>query len=83
MRRRGASCATECHATCVPDRRAATRTASSCPPLSCDALFTEEACAARSECRAVFRGQDCTCTQVSCSCAVRQFERCEAVADGT
>jgi hypothetical protein len=50
------------------------------PRLPCDGLFTEAACAARSDCRAIDLGVDCTCTAVSCRCAAQQFERCEAVA---
>lgn len=57
---------------CIPQNQ--------CPRLPCDGLFTEVACAARSDCRAIGSGVDCTCTADSCSCPAQQFERCEAVA---
>jgi len=52
-----------------------------CPPPGCDLLATEAACAARADCVPIYRGDQCTCTPTSCTCATETYERCEAAPD--
>jgi hypothetical protein len=57
-----------CYGVCVPT-----------DPAQCATLTTESACRARSDCRAVYDGQDCTCTPSGCACQILTYERCEAL----
>ncbi len=48
------------------------------PPTPCADLATESACTARSDCRALYTGTDCTCDATSCWCEHQTYARCEA-----
>lgn len=47
-------------------------------PPACSTLPDEAACAARSDCERIYKGEDCTCTPTSCDCKVLTYQRCEA-----
>lgn len=49
---------------------------SECPKAACADLTSETQCTSHSECEPVFRGDDCTCTPDTCTCAKRTFESC-------
>jgi hypothetical protein len=51
--------------------------ASSCPQAACEQLTDEQACSARSDCRAVYSGANCTCDASGCTCDDLTFARCE------
>lgn len=55
--------------------------ASECAPTACRAVTTEAACAARSDCVRIYRGDGCTCTPSSCTCETRSYERCDLIRD--
>ncbi|HVK87572.1 MAG TPA: hypothetical protein VM513_25820 [Kofleriaceae bacterium] len=52
---------------CIPE--------GSCPVAMCEALTTEAACTARSDCQAVYRGGNCTCDP-ACSCEDLTYDHC-------
>jgi hypothetical protein len=55
----------ECHTECQPS-------------TSCEALADEGSCLSRSDCRAVYKGDDCTCDAAgNCSCNILTYARCE------
>lgn len=49
---------------------------SECPKLFCSELSTELQCTGHAECEPLFRGDDCTCSPTTCTCAKRTFESC-------
>ena len=49
---------------------------SECPKAACADLTSETQCTSHSECEPLFRGDDCTCTPDTCTCARRTFESC-------
>jgi hypothetical protein len=50
-----------------------------CEMPACEALATEDACDARSDCTPVYTGTDCTCTISGCTCATETYARCESL----
>jgi hypothetical protein len=46
-------------------------------PVACPMLTTEAACAARTDCTPIYKGEDCTCTPASCDCQVLTYQRCQ------
>jgi hypothetical protein len=47
------------------------------PTPACSTL-TENACAARSDCERIYKGEDCTCTPDACECNVLTYQQCVA-----
>lgn len=50
-----------------------------CELPACEALGSENACDARSDCTPVYTGTDCTCTLNGCTCATETYSRCESL----
>jgi hypothetical protein len=70
-----------CAITCTTDANGQRTCRPSCvtDPTQCAALATESACLARTDCRPVYDGQDCTCYPDHCECQILTYERCEAL----
>ncbi|MBL9014442.1 MAG: hypothetical protein JNL83_09705 [Myxococcales bacterium] len=50
------------------------------PTTSCEAITTEAACAARTDCTTVYNGDDCTCTPTGgCTCEILTYDHCESL----
>lgn len=50
------------------------------PTTSCEAITTETACAARTDCSTVYLGDDCTCTPTGgCHCEILTYDHCESL----
>ena len=50
------------------------------PTTSCEALTTEAACTARTDCTTVYHGEDCTCTPSGgCTCEILTYDHCESL----
>lgn len=50
-----------------------------CELPACEALGSENACTARTDCTPVYTGTDCTCTLAGCTCATETYARCESL----
>lgn len=48
------------------------------PPAACDTLTSEQDCAARGDCEAVYDGYDCTCDLSGCTCKTEVYASCKA-----
>ncbi len=50
-----------------------------CAVTPCEALTTEQTCTARSDCQAVYVGQNCTCdSSGNCTCETETYDHCES-----
>ena len=47
------------------------------PPPVCESLTDETSCKARTDCQPVYKGDNCTCTPTTCSCAILTYMACD------
>lgn len=71
---------TVCVETCAPDPTGCDICSAQCVPVGmCESVTSEAACVARTDCAAVYTGDNCVCNAAGvCQCDVLEFARCQA-----